>query len=132
MLHANYLSHIKSLVLFINKPSGSSLNIWTCFCREAELQKLGYVHYFGVGNVFKLLPICLHFFFPGCINFLASSSGNTVINEATRVCAFICNVNVTASVSPRATASVKVGTHCLPLLLALHSLYGHAERGKVR
>jgi len=81
--------------------------------------------------------ICLHYFpfvfgfFAGCIRFLASLSGNIVINRATRAHAFICNVSRTAWMLPRATGSVTVGTH-LPLLLALHPLYSDAECGKAR
>lgn len=35
-------------------------------------------------------------FFAGCIHFHVSSSFSTVINETTKVCAFICNVNTAA------------------------------------
>lgn len=94
-LHANYLSHIISLDLFIKKNRESCFNTRTCFLRKAKLQKICYVHCFGVGDLLKLLPICLSVF-AGCIHFLASSSGNIAINEATRVCAFICFVNTTA------------------------------------
>lgn len=62
-------------------------------------------------------------FSAGCIHFHASSSFSTIINETTKVCAFICNVNIAAWMFPGATASVTVGTHLLLFLLVLHPLY---------
>lgn len=120
-LLANCLTRIISLVLFINNAGDSSVDTMTCFLRESKLQKICYVHCFGVGALVKLLPICLCFF-AGCIHFHASSSFSTVINETTEVCAFICNVNTAALMFPGATASVTMGMH-LPLLLVLHPLY---------